>query len=157
MKKLFTFSLGLMAAFTASAVETPTNSDNNPPIAVLRVFDVSGGNIKVMEGNKLSRSKPRELCLIVGNVPVQESNMFVQYFQAPAKTKIAIPANMATVEAEDNSKNFLISKTVTKAEMPHGEAVFCWRFSKQDPAGEYKLDVQFNDIVFKDLKFKLLK
>ena len=156
MKKQLIFSLGLMATFAASAVETPADSDNSP-IAALRVFDISGTNAKALEGNELSRSKPREVCLLVGNVPVQDSNTLVQYLQAPAKTKIEMPANMAKVEAENNGQNFLISKTITKAEMPNNRAVFCWRFTKEDPLGEYKLDVQFNDIVFKGLKFKVLK
>ena len=41
--------------------------------------------------------------------------------------------------------------------MPKGEATFCWRFGKEDPIGEYKVDAQFNDIVFKNLKFTVLK
>ena len=162
MKKLVMLSLGLVlgvanAAETANSETTKPKEQAQQPVAVLRVFDTSGSSPKVLDKNRFSRSKARELCLIVGNVPVQENNLFVHYLQAPAAFKVDVPADIAKVEAEENGKNYLITKNVTKAEMLKGEAAFCWRFGKEDPIGEYKVDAQFNDIVFKNLKFTVLK
>lgn len=44
-----------------------------------------------------------------------------------------------------------------KTEIRDNTPTQCWTFGKQDPIGTYKLDVQFNDIVFKNIEFKLLK
>ena len=157
MKKLVVLSMGLAAIASANAADNTPSQPVNQPVAVVRIFDTTGGNAKLMSGNELSRRKPRNACVIVANVPVLEKNSFIQYFQAPAQTKMDIPATIAQVKGEANGKNYLVSKTVTKAEMPRGETGFCWGFTEQDPVGEYTIDVQFNNIVFKNLKFKVLK
>lgn len=165
MKKLMVLSLGLAmgvvgtahANETAQAQQSPSQTNKNTPFAAIHIVDTSGKTPKLLKGNRLSRSKARQACLVLGNVPVKETNLFAEYFQAPAAIDLEIPANIAKIESVTEKKNYLISKNVTAAEIQNNQFVFCWTFTKNDPMGEYKLDAQFNDIVFKNLKFTVIK
>lgn len=159
MKKLLATTLALLSAtaFADTKVDTPTEShvQDKQPFAMIRVFDTSGKEPKLMDGNRLSRHKSRQVCVFVANVPIQEQNLFAEYFQAPKPMKIHFEG--ANVQAEDNQKNYLISFNMSKEQIVDDIVSQCWTFTKNDPIGTYKLDVQFNDIVFKGLEFKVLK
>lgn len=159
MKKFIMLSLGLTISTLANANEV--SSQPSPqvaqPIAVLQVFDTSGKEPKLLKGNRLSRAKARNVCVTVGNVVVEENNLFAQYLQAPAAIDLDIPPEIAKIESVEEKKNYLISRNVVKAEMPNNQFMFCWKFNAKDPIGEYKLDTQFNNAIFKDLKFTVIK
>lgn len=157
MKKLMSVALAVFSSVTLanSPVQVKSNTQENQPMAFIRVFDTSVNPHKIIEGNKLSRSKPRHVCLYVANVAIQEQNLLAQYVQAPAPIKVNVPN--ARVQIEDNKKNFLIVFNMMKKEIKDNTPTQCWELGKTDPIGTYKLDVQFNNIVFKGLEFELLK
>lgn len=157
MKKLISITLMTLSsfAFANSTEQVKSNDRESLPTAVIRIFDTSVTPHKFLEGNKLSRSKPRHICLYVYNVPIFEQNLFAKYVQAPAPITVNVPN--AKVEVEDNKKNFLIVFDMMKKDIKDNTPAQCWALGKKDPIGTYKLDVQFNDIVFKNLEFKLLK
>lgn len=157
MKKFAVLALS-MFCFNAMAENngnTVTNTQQSQPIAAIRVIDSSVKPEKLMEGNSLSRTKARKLCTIIENVNAQDNNQFAVYFQAPAP--ISFAGIQGKIQSEDNQKNHLIIFNVDKKDIKNNQFVQCWTFGKEDPIGEYKLDLQFNDIVFKGLSFNLLK
>lgn len=160
MKKFIMFSLGLAigaVSFANANEATSPQSSQIQPVAVLQVFDTSGKEPKLLKGNRLSRSKARNVCVTVGNVVVEDNNLFAQYLQAPAAIELEIPPEIAKIESVEEKKNYLISRNVVRAEMPNNQFMFCWKFDAKDPIGEYKLDTQFNNAIFKDLKFTIIK
>ncbi|MBN6710250.1 hypothetical protein JFL47_11805 [Haemophilus haemoglobinophilus] len=157
MKKLMSVALAVFSSFAFADAQDQIKLaiQEKQPMAVIRVFDTSVKPYKIIEGNKLSRSKPRHLCLYIVNANIQEKNLFAQYVQAPAPIKVNVPN--ARVQIEDNKKNFLIVFNMMKKEIKDNTPTQCWGLGKTDPIGTYKLDVQFNNIVFKGLEFQLLK
>lgn len=160
MKKLVFASAILFSSLAIAntpAQEQPTaeKTQEQPPIAALRVFDTSGKEPKLIEGNALSRRKPRQLCLFVMNVPVQEKNRLVEYFKAPAPINMSMDGGV--VQTTEDKKEHLITIEFTKEQLTSGTIAHCWTFTKTDPIGTYQVEAQFNDIVFKGLSFRILK
>lgn len=159
MKKWVATSLAVFSAMASANTENTAavqvGNAKDQPMAVIRVFDTSGKEPRLMDGNRLSRHKSRQMCVFIHNVPLEEQNLFAEYFQAPKPMKLHFEG--ANVQAEDNQKNFLISFTIPKEAIKDNVVSQCWTFTKKDPIGTYKLDVQFNSIVFKGLEFKVLK
>lgn len=157
MKKLITAAFSLLATTAFAGTQNSQNISNAQfqPMAAIQVFDTSGTQPRLMKGNKLSRSKSRQVCVTLVNLPTQEKNLFAEYFQAPAPMNLTLEG--ANVQVEENRKNFLISFHVPKSEVKSNTFSQCWQFNKQNPIGTYKLDVQFNGVVFKGLEFKVLK
>ncbi|STO60611.1 Uncharacterised protein [Canicola haemoglobinophilus] len=101
MKKLIPIAfLGFSSLVSANSEEQIKLAiQEQKPMAVIRVFDTSVKPYKVIEGNKLSRSKPRQVCLHVLNVPVQEQNLFAQYVLAPRPIEVNVPnAKVQTIK-----------------------------------------------------------
>ncbi|QEH17903.1 hypothetical protein [Histophilus somni] len=159
MKKLISVALVMFSpftfAFSQGQVKLPVQEKQ--PAAIIRVFDNSVKPYKIIEGKKLSRSKPRHLCLYILNVDLQERNLLAQYVQAPAPIKVNVPNVNAKVRMEDNQKNFLIMFDMMKKDIRNNTPTLCWALGTDDPIGIYKLDVQFNNVVFENLEFELLK
>lgn len=159
MKKFAVLALS-MFCFNAMADNSNANTATNtqqaqPPVAAIRVIDSSVKPEKLMEGNSLSRAKARKLCMVIENVNVLDNNQVAIYVQAPAA--ITFAGIQGKIQSEDNQKNHLIVFNVAKKEIKNNQFAQCWTFGKEDPVGEYKVDLQFNDIVFKGLSFNLLK
>lgn len=156
MKKFLVIGLAFLSGLAfAETNKEVVNATPEKPFASIQVFDISGSEPKLMEGNKLSRSKPRQLCITLANLPVQEQNLFAEYFQAPAPMSLGLEG--ASIQVEENKKNFLITSNVPKGAVSNNILLQCWQFNKENPIGTYTLDLQFNDIVFKGLKFEILK
>lgn len=65
-------------------------------------------------------------------------------------------ANNAQLTADADGKGYRAVFEIPRSEIKNNTAVQCWEFGKQDPVGEYHIDVQFNNVVFKNLKFEVL-
>lgn len=155
MKKFLITSVAFLSSMAFAEASKEVTTSQNQPFAAIQVFDVSAAKAKLMKGNKLSRSKPRQLCVTLANLTAQDQNLFAEYFQAPAPMSLSVDG--ANIQAEENNKNFLITFNVPKESLNNNTFVQCWQFNKQNPIGTYTLDLQFNDIVFKGLKFEILK
>lgn len=157
MKKLIPVSFLAFSSLVLANSQEQINLaiKEKQPMAVVRVFDTSVKPHKIIEGNQLSRSKPRQLCLFVINATVQDKNLFANYLQAPAPLTLTV--NNARVQVDDSKKNYLIAFDMMRKDIKDNVPSQCWVFTPNDPIGTYKVDMQFNDIVFKNLEFKLLK
>ncbi|MGQ0286259.1 hypothetical protein ACT2CV_03495 [Pasteurellaceae bacterium 22721_9_1] len=159
MKKLMAMGLVFFSA-VALANEQKNEIQNaieaKKPLAVLQIFDTSGKQRKLLEGNALSRSKMRELCVVVGNVEIKEQNTFHQFFKAPNAMELNIKGQ-ANIQSSEDKKEHLVSFTIPKNAIQNNAVHQCWIFDKKDPIGNYTLEVQFNDTVFKGLSFRVLK
>ncbi|WP_249960919.1 hypothetical protein [Histophilus somni] len=159
MKKLISAALVMFSPFTlaVSQGQLKLPVQENQPKAIIRVFDNSVKPYKIIEGNKLSRSKPRHLCLYILNAELRDMNLLAQYVQAPAPIKVNVPNTNARVRIEENQKNFLIMFDIMRKDIRDNTPALCWALGKDDPIGIYKMDVQFNNVVFENLEFELLK
>ncbi|MGC7560883.1 hypothetical protein [Pasteurella sp. PK-2025] len=160
MKKIMAVSLALISSMTFAKTQTPVNSEQQqaqqqPPIAVLRVFDTSNKEPKLIEGNALSRSKKRNLCIFISNVEKKEQNLLAEFFKVPAAMKMH--AEGAEIQSSPDNKEHLILFNVPKSALQSDVITQCWQFSKSDPIGTYQLEIQFNETVFKGLSFRILK
>ncbi|WP_439241638.1 hypothetical protein [Lonepinella sp. BR2474] len=157
MKKLTAIALAFISTTVWAATEnkgtvpTPKLS----PTANIFVLDVSGKTPKLLPGNQLSRSKPRHLCVAISNVDIQEQNRFIEYILAPEP--MTMISQGSEIKIDEDKKGFLITTSVKKSDVKNNVVSRCWRFDKNDPVGKYKLDAQFNNIVFKNLSFEVLK
>ncbi|TYG33628.1 hypothetical protein FW755_00225 [Lonepinella koalarum] len=155
MKKLVVMALTLFSASVLAVTENVIETTTIQPKATIFVLDTSSQPAKVMKGTQFSRSKARNLCVAVSDVPVQDKNQFVEYFVSPAP--INIIAKDSDIKVDDDKKGFLAITLINESEIKNNVVTRCWQFEQNDPVGKYKLDVQFNDIVFKGLSFEVLK
>ncbi|WP_439328393.1 hypothetical protein [Lonepinella sp. BR2357] len=157
MKKLAIMALAL---FSGSVLAVTENVSIEPssvvkPLVELFVLDVSGKEMKLMKSTQLSRSKPRNLCIAISNVEIYDQNRLVEYFVSPAPMVMTSPGS--EIQVDENKKGFLVITPLKKSDIKNNVASKCWKFDEKDPIGKYKLDVQFNNIVFKGLSFEVLK
>ncbi|WP_386696887.1 hypothetical protein [Lonepinella sp. MS14436] len=154
MKKLAVIALAL---FSVSVIAQAANAETlvKQPQAALFVLDTSGKQPKLLEGTQLSRSKPRNLCIRIFDVAIQEQNMFAEYFSAPAPMNIV--SKGSEIRVDEDKKGFLVVTNMNKADIKDNLITRCWEFTPQDPIGKYNVEVQFNDIVFKGLSFEILR
>ncbi|WP_386692993.1 MULTISPECIES: hypothetical protein [unclassified Lonepinella] len=155
MKKLVVMPLTLFSASVLAVTENVIETTTTQPKATIFVLDTSSHPAKVMKNTQFSRSKARNLCVAVSDVPVQDKNQFAEYFVSPAP--INIIAKNSEIKMDDDKKGFLAITLIDRSEIKNNVATRCWQFEQNDPVGKYKLDVQFNDIVFKGLSFEVLK
>lgn len=155
MKKFLISGLALISSFAFAEDSKKEVTTQNQPVAEIRVFDISGSEPKLMKGNQLSRTKQRQLCITLANLPVQDKNLFAEYFQAPAPMAFSIEG--ANTQVDSNQHNTLLTMNIEKSDLVNNTLSQCWKFNKQNPIGIYKLDLQFNDLVFKGLEFEILK
>ncbi|MDG2916606.1 hypothetical protein P7M46_01065 [Bisgaard Taxon 10/6] len=147
----------LIACFLSASVMASGNtqtSEETRPVAFLQVLDASAAQPKPMEGNRFSRKDKRQLCVVVRNVEIQENNQLIENIKAPAK--ITMEANNARLIADTDGKGYRAVFEIPRTEIKNDVVLQCWEFGKQDPVGEYHVDVQFNNVVFKNLKFEVL-
>lgn len=159
MKKLIT--LGLTALSMATFANTNSQAikiNSSRPEINLNVFDVSNKEKKLMKGNKLSRSKPRQICISVKNVDILEQNLFVQFIVAPSEMTIHNKGvKSLRIESTGGGKEHLVILNLPKIDIEDGIIAQCLRMDKSDPIGVYSVDVQFNDTIVKGLSFEVLK
>lgn len=159
MKKLMILGLTAISMFTwaNNSLATSLVSNTVKPNAQIKIFDVSGKDNKLIEGTKLSRSKPRQVCIAVNNVEPLESNVFAQFIVAPGKIAIHNKEESVKIETTDGGKEHLIIVNLPKSFVVNGSVLQCLRLEQTDPIGLYKVDVQFNGFVAKGLTFEVLK
>lgn len=163
-----TIGLAILATTTFASANTNQKVNKNQqqaaeaqktnttqPVAAIRIFDISGKSPKLMEGNQLSRSKARQMCVFVVNVEVKNQNRLVEYFKTPEP--MLMQAEGATTQSSQDGKEHFITFNLPKSDIKNYVVSQCWKFNKEHPMGIYQLDVQFNDIVFKGLSFEILK
>lgn len=161
MKKLMAVSLlSLISSMTFANTQNNAQPEQQqakqqPPIAVLRVFDTTNKEPKLLKGNALSRSKKRNLCLFISNVEKLEQNLLAEYFKAPAAMKMN--AEGAEIRSIADNKEHLVIFNLPKSALEGDVITQCWQFAKTDPIGTYQLEIQFNETVFKGLSFRILK
>lgn len=149
--------IALTALFLSGSAFSTDNvqpTEEKRPIAFLQVLDTSATQPKPIKGNRLSRKKKRQICVIVQNVEIQERNQLIENIKAPAK--ITMEANDAELTATPDGTGYQVVFNIPRSKIKNNAVVHCWAFGKQDPIGEYHMDVQFNNVVFKNLKFKVL-
>ncbi len=164
MKKFALLGLSLVASAVMAAPASQNNSQQaqtnaQQPQMSLAVFNTSEKEPKFMEGNRLSRAKPRVLCAFISNVPLaKENNMYAYYFATPTATEMAPHFENQELRVTEDRKGFLFSGTLPQSLVnQEGVITQCWNFSKETPIGTYQLEVQVNDITFKGLNFEVLK
>lgn len=156
MKKMMIVTLAMLSATTMAATKTNIKPENTPtaqPTVVLRVLDFSSKTPRPLTENKLSQSKNQQLCWSSVNVPLSGKVQFAEAFYAPAATTFT--SEGMSVTASEDKKEFLIVGNVTFKD--NTNLTRCWKFTKEDPVGHYRLDVQINDIIFKGLAFEVVK
>lgn len=160
MKKIITLGLTALSMATfanANLQPVQVHKTLKPEISV-NVFNVSGQERKLMKGTKLSRSKPRQVCISVNNVEILEQNLFVQFIVAPSEMMIHNKGvKSVKIESTSGGKEHLIILNLPKSDIENGVIAQCLRVDQKDPIGVYKVDVQFNDTIVEGLSFEVLK
>ncbi|MCK3657199.1 hypothetical protein A4G18_00305 [Pasteurellaceae bacterium Pebbles2] len=169
MKKLAAIALALFSANVLANTEaTPQTAapevttemlksaiENKQPIAAVQVFNTFGKEPKLIKGNKLSRSKQRELCLVINNIQPLEKNRLAVFFKAPQAMEMNSLQPNATLNFSEDKTEILA--VFDKPQMHNNAVVQCWKFGPKDPVGTYAMEAQFNSTVFKGLQFQILK
>lgn len=159
MNKLWTIvtlALATNSSFAAAekAANKPQQAEKKPAI-VLQIFDTSTKISRPIKGNKLSISKKQnQLCWNAVNLTLPTNEVTIaEAFYAPAPMNLL--ANGSTLESSADKKSHTV---ITKSKVQLNQVVGrCWGFDSTDPIGKYKLDVQINNIIFKDLAFEIVK
>lgn len=158
MNKLYAaliFTLATPYSFAAAEkkIDEIKPMDGKPAV-VLQVFDISGEADKPITGTTLSiEKKQNKLCWTSLNVPIQPKTLLAEAFYAPDKFKIV--SQGSKVDSSADEKNHTIVSEVTNINSPNLSR--CWVFNESDPIGKYKMEIQINDYIFKELAFELVK
>lgn len=157
MKKLFILILVLASAgagwWYLTKMKTPEKYADGKPAITLRIVDAKGPVPIFITGNRLSLSQNHKLCWATVNMGFDAKVHVVEEFHTPEKMSFAAP-NTQVATSPDGKSHLL----TTMLDSVNGEYVSrCWAFDKNDPIGEYKVDIQVNDYFFKDLEFEVIK
>lgn len=150
MKKMLNALLGAMLLANISTAFAETTKQ---PMSILQVEDVSTKVPKLVNGLKLSLSKPHRLCWYATNIPFQISNTVIEVFEAPEATSFTSPIGNSV--ASEDKKTFTIT---TLMKNPNTDYLMqCWTFQENEPKGKYRFQLRVNDIQFPPQAFELVK
>lgn len=155
MKKRVVAALVLFSAsvFAESKADIKPKEQGKQPTVFLGIIDISARSPKSIKGLKISRSKKQLLCWYSTNIPLTGKVRIAEAFYAPAPTNFT--SQGMSVHASENKKEFLIVGDIIPDDKEHLSR--CWEFNNKDPIGQYKLDIQISNLIFKDFSFEITK
>ncbi|WLF83660.1 hypothetical protein [Moraxella sp. ZY210820] len=170
MKKLITSAVLLgLSGMTMANIATPTLAqpalEETPlvtmptqaiaePQLILGVFEESETGIKQTTQNAISRSDQKNrLCWVVVNAPSNTQQVIAkEEIISPAATVFESPKAQTRTSA-DGTRHQIISTL----DNINGTVSQCWQFTKQDPIGQYHIEISIGDILFPTQKFNVIK
>lgn len=170
MKKLITSALLLgLSSMAMANIATPTLSqpvlEEAPlvtmpkeaiakPELILGIFEGSATGLKPTTKNAVSRSNSNNsLCWAVINAPLNAQQVTTkEEILSPAATVFESP-NAQTRTSADGTRHIVIS-TLNNV---NGTVSQCWQFTKQDPIGQYRIDISIGDILFPTQIFNIIE
>lgn len=153
MANIATPTLAQPAIEEAPLVTMPTQAIAEPQL-ILGVFEESETGIKQTTQNAISRSdKKNRLCWVVVNAPSNTQQVIAkEEIISPAATVFESPKAQTRTSA-DGTRHQIISTL----DNVNGTVSQCWQFTKQDPIGQYRIDISIGDILFPTQIFNVIK
>lgn len=123
------------------------------PKLILGVFEVTETGAKQTNQNAISRSNPNhQLCWVAHDLNTPAQVTATEKIISPKKTVFETDKGQ-TFSSADGKQHQVISKLHSQ----NGVVSQCWQFSKQDPVGEYSIELQIDDITFPKQTFKVVR
>ncbi|MDY4279493.1 MAG: pseudouridine synthase [[Pasteurella] mairii] len=154
MKKYLSLIMALLAMNAIANTVMPVTP--SAPIIYLSTVDTSGNILKSLNTTIYSVSNAKlNLCWEVAGMPLSAQNNVVEVMTGPERFTV-IGDNNSSVDADKSGKVYTIKQVAAPA--INNEFIRrCWKFDKNDPLGEYKLDVDVNGVSFPTRTFTLIK
>lgn len=148
MKKILTAAvlLNIFAAAvanTASAVTLPDQEAKQPKMA-FGVYEQTKTGLKPANQTVLSRTDGKtRLCWAAYDLPLQPSANIVEHIASPSAAVFNDPQGRS-----ERTHNGLQHHIYFDRILLDGTVSRCWQFSKTDPIGEYKMQIEVGKIQF---------
>lgn len=170
MKKLITSALLLgLSSMAMANIATPTLAqpvlEDAPlvtmpketvaePELLVGIFEVSATGLKPTTKNAVSRSNSNNsLCWAIINAPLSTQQVITkEEIISPAATVFESPKAQTRTSA-DGTRHQVISTL----DNVNGTVSQCWQFTKQDPIGQYRIDISIGDILFPTQIFNIIE
>lgn len=153
MANIATPTLDQPVSEEAPLVTMPTQAVAEPQL-ILGVFEESKTGIKQTTQNAISLSdKKNRLCWVVVNAPSNTQQVIAkEEVISPAATVFESPKAQTRTSA-DGTRHQIISTL----DNVNGTVSQCWQFTKQDPIGQYRIDISIGDILFPTQIFNIIE
>lgn len=145
-------SLSTFSVANTAPVYLPEQAMVEPKL-VLGVFEVTGDSTKQTNQNAISRSNANHrICWVAYDLNASTQVSVTENIISPKKTTFET-ANGQTISSADGKQHQVMSTLPNQ----NGVVSQCWQFSKQDPIGQYSIEVKIDDTTFSKQTFNVVK
>lgn len=123
------------------------------PKMILGVFEHTNTGLKPTSQNAISRSNPNiRICWVAYDLNIPRKVNVTETILSPQRA-VFENNNGQTYSSADGKQHQILSTL----DNVNGAVSQCWQFDKTDPIGQYRIDIQIDEIVFPTQKFSVVK
>lgn len=145
------------ALVSASAAADVVIPEPAKPEAVKEVYfgtvDIENGRRVFNYKDEFSRLKGPEFCWMANNLNAGQNYLAALTFVSPEETEFRVGERVFT-KSEDGLKH---TGGVNLTADMGGQISQCWKFTSDDPVGDYTLTLQVGQNVFQPFQFKVVR